>query len=129
MRRLFHISLILLLSAMPVWAAAQQLSDLSVVAAFDERLLSEAEAPGNLSMPYPNPASEHTSLQYDIPSGYNQATLRVFDMLGKQVLSYALQSPSGNITIPVRTLKNGIYFCALDVDGKTQATRKLVVSR
>lgn len=126
MFRLRHLLLILLLWApvRMVWAQADAAQTLLASA-------DDLAQPGTaqLSMPYPNPATEQTALRYELNGSFQQVHLRVYDMLGKQVTAIALTHNTGEVQLPVRALRNGIYFCSLEADGKTLATRKLVVSR
>jgi hypothetical protein len=132
MLRIRHIFVMLCLLGLPLgtWAAQGMLrADDGKGASLMAHAGSNPTGAVTLSTPYPNPATEQTSLQYHIEQPFQQAQLRVYDMLGKHVTSIVLTQPSGSVTVPVRTLRNGIYFCALEVDGNTLLTRKLAVSR
>jgi hypothetical protein len=49
-------------------------------------------------------------------------------MLGASVLESEVTETEGTVRMDVSTLDQGVYFCSLIADGKTLATRRLVVS-
>ena len=79
-----------------------------------------------VSVAYPNPADNSTSLNYHVRG--NRAELVVNDMLGARVLSERLTGQNGVAILNTSNLKNGVYFYSLFVDGEVVATRKLVVA-
>lgn len=80
----------------------------------------------SLSTAYPNPAPVQASFNYSVETG-TTAVLLVRNLLGSTVKEIML-SGSGVATISTRDLAEGIYFYSLMVNGKTETTRKLVVS-
>lgn len=83
-----------------------------------------------LSDPRPNPASEHTLIDYNLgPEGKHPATLHVYDFLGGEVMQLTLLRHDGSILLKVHTLEPGIYFYSLEAAGHILATRRLVVTR
>lgn len=80
----------------------------------------------SLSNAHPNPSSTQSSLNYSV-EGDGIAYLTVRNVLGSTVKEIQL-SGSGVATISTRELAEGIYFYSLTVNGKTESTRKLVVS-
>jgi Secretion system C-terminal sorting domain len=94
----------------------------------DNRFLLRG-TPG-LSDPSPNPATIETKIDYSAGAvaGKN-AILRVYDFLGNEVMTYPLTRREGSILLKISTLRPGIYFYSLEVDGQIIATKRLVVSR
>ena len=75
---------------------------------------------------YPNPFSNHANVKYSIPPGSKNATLIIYDLLGRQRNTYKLSNAEGQIEINAGNLSSGIYFCSLVVDGKNVEARKMV---
>lgn len=81
-----------------------------------------------LDQNYPNPFNPVTKIHYQIPENKN-VTLKVFDMLGKEVVTLVNQyQKTGNyeVTFDAKNLSSGIYFYTLDV-GDFRQTMKMVV--
>lgn len=81
-----------------------------------------------LSTPFPNPASTEVKIEYTFGQGQN-ATLTIYDFLGKPVRTMGLRQGSNSILLDVANLQPGIYFYSLEVDGKLAATKRLSISR
>lgn len=77
--------------------------------------------------PFPNPASQNASFEYNIPSGYTHTKLIVRDMLGVEVISTQLDDKNGKKTIDVSNLASGIYFYTLKSGNKILLSKKLIV--
>ncbi|MEM7659294.1 MAG: T9SS type A sorting domain-containing protein [Bacteroidota bacterium] len=84
-------------------------------------------AAASLSNPFPNPASEETSVKVQFPSGIQKGTVEVFNLIGKKVLSRPVNQPNETVTFSVKELNSGIYFVYLVGEGKELTSRKLVV--
>lgn len=84
---------------------------------------------GSLQTPHPNPASDVAEFRYTAHS--TSAVLSVRDLkTGKEVLSKPLPGATdGTVTVSVASLPAGFYSCALLVEGRPVATKKLVVVR
>lgn len=80
----------------------------------------------SISAAYPNPASIQASFSYSVESGATAMVL-VRNVLGSTVKEVSLTG-SGVTSISTLDLSEGIYFYSLIVNGKTESTRKLVVS-
>ncbi|MDD4703577.1 MAG: T9SS type A sorting domain-containing protein [Bacteroidales bacterium] len=77
---------------------------------------------------YPNPAVQSATINYSLPSNYRQVTLVLRNMIGKELKTIQLSSSSkGKQTINTYDLPNGVYFYSIIGDGKTIATKKLIV--
>ena len=77
--------------------------------------------------PYPNPASQITSFEYNLPSSTNNARLIIRNSLGVEVENSMLDNQSGKKSINVSSYPSGIYFYTLVVDGKTIQSKKIIV--
>lgn len=80
---------------------------------------------------YPNPASENTTIAFDIAEK-NKVSVSVYDVLGNlvSIVSQDNEFEKGNNTISLNTsnLSSGIYYISLEVNG-TKETKKLVINK
>lgn len=81
-----------------------------------------------LYKPYPNPASKEVYVPINVINAKN-ATIEVYDLLGKKVMVQPVRNNSGIASISVSQLKDGIYFIQLLADGKIVGTEKIVVKK
>ncbi|MEI6062437.1 MAG: T9SS type A sorting domain-containing protein [Bacteroidota bacterium] len=77
--------------------------------------------------PYPNPASQYTNFEYNLPASYTNAQLIIRNMLGVEIESLNIENRSGKKSIDVSSYASGIYFYSFIVDGKVVQSRKLIV--
>lgn len=80
---------------------------------------------------YPNPASENTTIAFDIVEN-NKVSVFVYDVLGNlvSIVSQNNSFEKGNNTISLNTsnLSSGIYYISLEVNGAKE-TKKLVINK
>ncbi len=76
--------------------------------------------------PYPNPASQFTHFEYNIPS-VNKAQLIIRNMLGVEIETIQFDNRSGKKSVDVSNYASGLYFYSLVVDGKIVQSKKLIV--
>lgn len=81
-----------------------------------------------LSSAYPNPASNQTSFNYDLPT-FRSARLSIMNLLGSELKRIPLEGRKGKVSVDLRDLTEGVYFYTLYVDGQATATHKLVIKR
>jgi hypothetical protein len=77
--------------------------------------------------PFPNPASQSTSFEYNLPASHSNAALIIRNMLGVEIENTLLENRSGKKSIDVSDYASGIYFYTLVVDGKIVQSKKLIV--
>ncbi|HRJ86454.1 MAG TPA: T9SS type A sorting domain-containing protein, partial [Ignavibacteria bacterium] len=68
--------------------------------------------------PYPNPFNPITQINYDIPK-QSQVTIRIFDILGREVLTLLdeIKQPGFYETVfDGKDLASGIYFYRIEAD-------------
>jgi ligand-binding sensor domain-containing protein len=58
---------------------------------------------------YPNPAKDEINIRYQLPMGITQATIQVYDMMGRTVENIIVSTPTGIITLPTTDRNDGIY--------------------
>ncbi|MCR5851677.1 MAG: T9SS type A sorting domain-containing protein [Bacteroidaceae bacterium] len=78
----------------------------------------------------PNPFSESTVINLNIPDKAQIASIFIYDMSGKQVQNIAVsERGETNITVYASDLSAGMYIYTLVVDGKVAVTRRMIVSK
>ena len=88
--------------------------------------VSENARPMVMSQAYPNPASTVVRFNYTFDGNL---TAVVHNLLGQEVLREDLNANSGQLSLSVADLQDGIYFCTMMVDGQAQTTQKFVVRK
>lgn len=77
----------------------------------------------------PNPASQLTSITYEIPASTGQATLFIHDIQGKPLKQVNLTTKGkGSVNIQAKELGSGIYIYSLVVDGVIIETHKMILT-
>lgn len=80
---------------------------------------------------YPNPASENTTIAFNIVEK-NKVSVLVYDVLGNlvSIISQNNEFEKGNNTVLLNTsnLSSGIYYISLEING-TKETKKLVINK
>ncbi len=76
----------------------------------------------------PNPANGMAAIGYKLAPGSTNASIVISNMLGEKVEEIGLQETQSTVILMTGHYKAGVYFYSLVVDGKTSATRKLVVA-
>ena len=81
-----------------------------------------------LLMSYPNPMTDYTYFQYDnIPGKQGDASLIIFDAVGKEVKQIPLPDVSGEILFEREDLARGVYLYSLISHGKILTNGKLII--
>lgn len=78
---------------------------------------------------YPNPARNQATVRYALPEAVDDATLRIYDGIGRQVRSVSLETSAGRHKHQLSTeaLASGMYFLRLRVNGTVKTQRLTVV--
>ena len=80
-----------------------------------------------LAPPYPNPATNYTTVNYQLYQAGTRQFVKMYNVIGRELYSQAVYGNTGNVAINTENLNAGIYFINLLVDGKVVSSRKLVV--
>lgn len=82
----------------------------------------------SLSQNEPNPFTTSTSIQMSIASSVHNASLRIFDMTGKQVRNIQIDE-RGDMTVSLSSenLTSGIYIYTLIADGNVISSKRMII--
>lgn len=78
---------------------------------------------------YPNPFDNSTTIEYIIAKPYLKAELKITDVLGREITSFALNKPLDKVTIQANDWRDGMYFCSLVIDGKVAKSTIMLLGR
>jgi hypothetical protein len=78
---------------------------------------------------YPNPASEFTSIKWEIYDELENAQYKIFDLNGREMGSGIIEENTGEKVIDTRSLENGVYIINIYNDGIMKMNSKLIVSK
>ncbi|HRC32672.1 MAG TPA: choice-of-anchor J domain-containing protein [Bacteroidia bacterium] len=76
---------------------------------------------------FPNPASDATTLSLNLKNA-SQVKITISDVIGNTVMIVCdkkMDAGKNSISISSKNLESGMYFCAINVDGKT-ITKKII---
>ena len=83
----------------------------------------------SMSQNRPNPFKDKSVIVLNVPSDTKEAVINIYDMSGKQVQTIPVSERGRtNITVYASHLQPGMFIYSLLVDGKVQATRKMMVT-
>jgi hypothetical protein len=79
---------------------------------------------------YPNPVSgEEVTFTYDAAGGVGGLQLVLYNALGARTVVRSVSTNNGRATLPTAGLAPGVWFAALEQNGRMVATRRVVVGR
>ncbi|MBK8146464.1 MAG: tail fiber domain-containing protein [Bacteroidetes bacterium] len=81
-----------------------------------------------LSQNVPNPFTNDTRISYSISQPFKSAKLGVYDLNGQELKLVSLTAVSGDVIIQGGNLKAGMYVYALIIDGKSVATKRMILT-
>ncbi len=76
---------------------------------------------------YPNPATEVINIQPLSNSFDNETNVRMFDLLGRTLLTQKMNLQNGNAQINVSTIPTGVFFLELVTEDGKVAIKKIVI--
>ena len=96
--------------------------------ALSDPVVVDRGAPGELELlgTFPNPAQSQVTVRYAVPESQSGATLRLYDILGRQVRSKEVGTGRHEQHLDISGLGSGVYFLRLRAGGETK-TQKLTV--
>jgi hypothetical protein len=82
----------------------------------------------SLDQNIPNPFNQETVISYNLPQQVHSASLVVYDLSGKQIVSFPIEKGGAPITITSEKLAAGIYIYSVMADGKILDSKRMVVA-
>lgn len=76
----------------------------------------------------PNPFNNITKIEYELPKELATASLVIYDMNGRSLAEYSV-SGKGMVEFDATGLSNGTYIYAMTNQGKSIATRKMIIQK
>jgi Secretion system C-terminal sorting domain len=107
----------------PVVAVAESKNDEFINT--EDRLFSNDKL--TVSNIYPNPADDHANIDYVLSSQVGEAKITFYNVLGGEMKEEVLEKDQRKIRISTKEWNNGTYIYQLSSDGKSLATKKLLV--
>lgn len=77
---------------------------------------------------YPNPATDFVDIDYQV-SGNQDLRIVFYNVLGEQIKELSLDRDQRTIRVPMRDFSSGMYLYQLVIDGRSIATKKLIVRK
>jgi hypothetical protein len=79
---------------------------------------------------FPNPsANGNVTLSYDLQQAPVGTRLVVYNMLGERALTRTIGAAQGRVVLGTGELSAGVWFAALESNGRAIATKRLVIAR
>lgn len=76
---------------------------------------------------FPNPATEHIRLVYELPINVKSAKLFLVDSKGRMLRNFQIDGHSDNIALNISDLSSGIYFYFIEYDKHRSASKKIII--
>lgn len=84
-------------------------------------------AQSSLSNPYPNPASNTTRVDYQLPDGTNQGEIVFYDVQGKEIKRFKVDRIFNTLLISTADIPAGTYFYQLKTSAQNSQGKKMIV--
>ncbi|NOU45757.1 MAG: T9SS type A sorting domain-containing protein [Bacteroidales bacterium] len=91
--------------------------------------INDLLAKSKISNAYPNPASSKVSFNYDLPSQVNDASVKLYNIVGQEVKSENLLGNSGRLEMQLSNLNEGVYFMTLYLNKEAAKTSRIIVQK
>lgn len=114
-----------------IWNAAtpEETFVINVVFKYSLDGMENITAVEEFSNAYPMPAHDVINFDYSFNAGVNSAVIAVYNMMGQEVMRSEISGMSGRHSLNISDLVDGIYFYSLVVNGRTEKSNKMVISR
>ena len=92
--------------------------------------INEVSAPVRNFTAYPNPSvGGDITLDYDLATAGAGTRLSIYNMLGERKLVRTIGAAQGRVVLNEGDLASGVWFAVLERNGRTLATKRLVIAR
>ncbi len=75
--------------------------------------IQEIENENILGNPFPNPTKDLITIPYSLPANEKSGTLKIYDINGKEIKSYNVDSNFNSVTLTTSELTSGTYYYQL----------------
>jgi hypothetical protein len=89
-------------------------------------IVKENHTGTELANPYPNPTNKQITLPYQLPKGQS-GTLTIYNMEGKVIKTYTIDSMFHDIILNASELPKGMYLYSVESNGQKLGTKKFPV--
>jgi len=107
-----------------VYALPGELSCLPCSSSNEVKYLNKRE--GRISN-FPNPATEYTMIEYEIPNGENEAEIQIYNINGQLINSYKVDRTFDNLRISTSEMNSGTYFYKLQTKKGVSSGKKMII--
>ena len=83
----------------------------------------------SVSHVYPNPALDFVDIDFQIASSVREVKLTFYNVLGQEVKDVVLEKDQKSTHISLREFNSGMYMYQLSIEGRSVATKKLIVRK
>lgn len=80
-----------------------------------------------LSNPIPNPSSNQTKIEYELPAGVNKGSIEIYNTNGQLLNSYNVDRTFSSLILDNSELNSGVYYYQLKADGTEPTAKKMVI--
>ncbi|MBL7941614.1 MAG: T9SS type A sorting domain-containing protein [Flavobacteriales bacterium] len=91
--------------------------------------ISETEIDGSLGEMSPNPVKGMASLTYSLTGPAQGSKIVIYNLVGKEVKQISLENRNGIVFLNAQDFENGVYFYALQSNGKVLGTKRFIVTK
>ncbi|MCB0596821.1 MAG: right-handed parallel beta-helix repeat-containing protein [Lewinellaceae bacterium] len=74
---------------------------------------------------FPNPAKQHTAIQWDMPL-LKQGTIELYDAFGRKQLAVPLETGAQDYNLRLGYLPGGLYFLRVQIDGREENFKLII---
>jgi len=78
---------------------------------------------------YPNPSSNQTTIEYQLPDNISSCDLTVYDMSGREIKRYRVTNRFNNIKLDISEIPQGTYYYQLQTGDTNLAGKKMIIIR
>lgn len=95
----------------------------------DQSVILQGNGDAFLGQNSPNPYSDYTSINYELPESAQGGKMQFFDMMGKLIKTVDLTDKVGIVEVSTQDLPSGTYTYSLLVDNARVATKRMVYNK
>ena len=94
----------------------------------ENKTIEAENSEASMSQNRPNPFSENTIIDYSLPVETKSAQINIYDLNGRQLKTFQLNTSRNSITIDGGDLYAGLFNYVLIVDGELIDTKRMILT-